>query len=76
MVVDTNVIVSALIFGGEVERVRTAWQSKQFIPLASKVTATELIRVLAYPKFKLSFDEQEALLADYMLYCEAVLMPA
>jgi len=37
---------------------------------------TELIRVLAYPKFRLTRSEQEELLADYLPYCEAVPMPS
>ena len=35
----------------------------------------ELIRVLAYPKFKLTPDEQEELLADYLPYCSVVTLP-
>jgi uncharacterized protein len=46
------------------------------MPLASKATITELIRVLAYPKFKLTKSDQEDLLADYLPFCETVLMPA
>ena len=33
------------------------------------------MRVLAYPKFKLSHAEQEELLADYLPYCELVTIP-
>lgn len=75
VVIDTNIIVSALIFGGKVSRLRLAWQDDLFIPLVSKATTTELIRVLAYPKFKLTPTEQEDLISDYILFCEAVAMP-
>jgi putative PIN family toxin of toxin-antitoxin system len=75
VVIDTNIIVSALIFGGKVSRLRLAWQNDLFIPLVSKATTTELIRVLAYPKFKLTPTEQEDLISDYILFCEAVAMP-
>ena len=75
VVIDTNIIVSALIFGGKVSRLRLAWQDDLFIPLVSKATTTELIRVLAYPKFKLTPTEQEDLISDYILFCEAVTMP-
>ena len=34
------------------------------------------MRVLAYPKFKLSSAEQQELLADYLPYCATVRMPA
>jgi putative PIN family toxin of toxin-antitoxin system len=75
VVVDTNLVVSALIFGGRVSRLRLAWQGDRFTPLVSKATTTELIRVLAYPKFKLTPTEQEDLLSDYILFCEAVAIP-
>ena len=75
VVIDTNIIVSALIFGGKVSRLRLAWQNDLFIPLVSKATTTDLIRVLAYPKFKLTPTEQEDLISDYILFCEAVAMP-
>ena len=75
VVIDTNIIISALIFGGRISRLRLAWQDDLFTPLVSKATTTELIRVLAYPKFKLTPTEQEDLLSDYILFCEAVAMP-
>ncbi|MEH2319777.1 putative toxin-antitoxin system toxin component, PIN family [Nostoc sp.] len=75
VVIDTNIIISALIFGGRVSRLRLAWQDDLFTPLVSKATTTELIRVLAYPKFKLTPTEQEDLLSDYILFCETVAMP-
>ncbi|QLE54202.1 putative toxin-antitoxin system toxin component, PIN family [Nostoc sp. TCL26-01] len=75
VVIDTNIIISALIFAGRVSRLRLAWQDDLFTPLVSKATTTELIRVLAYPKFKLTPTEQEDLLADYILFCEAVTIP-
>ena len=75
VVIDTNLVLSALIFGGSTARLRLAWQSDRVIPLASKATITELIRVLAYPKFKLTKAEQEDLLADYLPFCDTVLLP-
>jgi len=71
VVLDTNCIVSALLFSrGRLAWMRHAWQSGQFVPLVSRATAEELIRVLAYPKFKLDPAEREALLADYLPYTE------
>jgi uncharacterized protein len=75
VVIDTNILISALIFGGKIARLRFAWQEGYFTPLVSKVTTTELIRVLAYPKFRLTPTEQEDLLSDYLLFCESVMMP-
>jgi len=75
VVVDTNLVLSALVFGGSTARLRLAWQSDRFVPLASKATIMELIRVLDYPKFKLTKAEQEDLLADYLPFCDTVLLP-
>jgi putative PIN family toxin of toxin-antitoxin system len=75
VVIDTNLVLSALVFGGSTAKLRLAWQDNRFTPLVSKATVMELIRVLAYPKFKLTKAEQEDLLADYLPFCETVLMP-
>jgi len=70
-VLDTNVVLSTLIRPGGVSgRLRLAWQSQRFVPLESRPTAAELIRVLAYPKFKLTLEEQHDLLADYLPWAE------
>lgn len=76
-VVDTNLVVSALVFTrGRMSELRNSWQAGQFDPLVSRSTATELLRVLAYPKFQLSEAEREDLLADYLPYCTTVRMPS
>ncbi len=75
VVIDTNLVLSALVFGGNTAKLRLAWQENRFTPLASEETITELTRVLAYPKFRLTPSEQEALLADYLPFCETVPMP-
>lgn len=76
VVLDTNLVLSALVFAqGRLGVLRHAWQEVRFVPLVSKTTAAELMRVLAYPKFKLSADEQQELLADYLPWCEVVHIP-
>lgn len=76
VVLDTNVVVSALLFGGGVAaRVRTGWQSGRFVPLASAATALELLRVMAYPKFRLTPEDQADLLADYLPWVAVVAIP-
>lgn len=73
VVIDTNCLVSALIFSRRsFAWLREAWQTQRFVALASRETVSELLRVLAYPKFKLTRDEQEALLAEFLPYVEAV----
>ncbi|MBD2113071.1 MULTISPECIES: putative toxin-antitoxin system toxin component, PIN family [Cyanophyceae] len=75
VVLDTNVLISALVFKqGILATLRQTWQGKGFTPLVSRATVTELIRVLAYPKFRLSKTEQEELLADYLPYCNVIPM--
>ncbi len=77
VVLDTNLVLSALVFsGGRVAELRRAWQQGAVTPLVSRDTAAELVRVLAYPKFCLTREEQEVLLADYLPYAETVKIPA
>jgi putative PIN family toxin of toxin-antitoxin system len=76
VVFDTNVILSALVFGGPAtRRLRSMWQQGDCVPLVSTATGAELVRVLAYPKFKLSEAEQEELLADYLPYAQVMTVP-
>ena len=77
VVLDTNVVVSALLFArGPAARVRLAWQSGLLKPLASRDTVAEIVRVLAYPKFRLSADDQQELLADYLPAATVVPIPS
>ena len=76
VVLDTNVVLSALVFRrGTAALVRAAWQSGRIKPLASKATASELVRALAYLKFALDAPAQAELLADYLPWIEAVTVP-
>jgi uncharacterized protein len=76
-VLDTNVVLSALLFSqGQLSRLRLDWQQASFHPIVSRDTTQELVRVLAYPRFKLTADDQRELLADYLPYCMPVVMPA
>ena len=73
VVFDTNTVVSALLFReGRLSCLRDHWRSFDVTPLVSRPTADELIRVLAYPKFKLDKADIETLLADYLPYTESV----
>ena len=79
-VLDTHVVLSALLFGGGASarptvRIRQGWQAGLLLPLVSTATVQELMRVLAYPKFKLSADEQRELLADYLPFADVVTVP-
>lgn len=51
---------------------RHLWQSRTVLPLVSAQTARELLRVLSYPKFRLSAQDREEMLADYLPYAQVV----
>ena len=57
VVIDTNVIVSALLFGGKPGELIQLWKTGRIQPLISKEITEEYLRVLAYPKFNLSEKE-------------------
>jgi uncharacterized protein len=73
VVFDTTTVVSALLFAnGHLAWLRRHWREGECAPLISRETAAELTRVLRYPKFKLSAEEAQELLADYLPYCEVI----
>ena len=65
VVIDTNVVISALLFGGAPGKLVAFWQRGIIKPAASKEIIDEYLRVLTYPKFKLSEEE-----INYLLYQE------
>jgi uncharacterized protein len=75
-VVDTNTIISALLFSGTVSQLVPAWQSGRFEFLISKPILQEYLRALAYPKFRLSGDEIRSLVEEEILpFVETVRRP-
>ncbi len=73
VVIDTNVIVSALLFGGTPGKLIQLWKTGQIQPLISKEITEEYLQVLAYPKFNLSENEIDFLLNHEILpYFKAV----
>ena len=73
IVLDTNTLISALLF--QKDRwtwLREAWKSGAVVPVVCRQTVQELIRVLAYPKFRLDPADQQALLEDLLPYCETL----
>ena len=65
VVVDTNVLISALLFGGTPGKLISLWQKRAIKPMASKEIIDEYLRVLTYPRFNL--DESEI---NYLIYRE------
>ena len=74
-VFDTNVVLSALVFGRRLFWLRQAWASGAVTPIVCRETVTELLRVLAYPKFRLDAAERETLLAEYLPFAETARLP-
>ena len=73
VVLDTNVVVSALVFRkGSLARLRELWSGERFVPLTDRAASEELVRVLAYPKFRLEADDITSLLEDYLPFAEPV----
>lgn len=62
VVIDTNVLISCLLFNGRLEPLRTLWQTGRIVPVLSKQTFDELHRVLTYPKFRLTPQEIAAII--------------
>ena len=67
VVLDTNVIVSALLFTGKVSCLVDKWKSGSMILLATKEIIQGYLRVLAYPKFELTETEIETVLNQEIL---------
>jgi putative PIN family toxin of toxin-antitoxin system len=67
VVLDTNVVVSALLFKTTLSKVIDLWQAGAIIPAISKDTFQELRAVLEYPKFALTQDEIRAVLEQEIL---------
>ena len=73
VVFDTNTVISALLFSkGRLAWLRTVWRQGTIVPLISKATTEEIIRVLAYPKFHLDATDQEELLGDFLPFAEVI----
>ncbi len=73
VVLDTNVVLSAILFSrGRLTWLRQLWREGGFLPLSSRETVAELVRVLAYPKFSLTSEDIETLLSAYLPYSELV----
>jgi len=62
VVLDTNVLLSALLFGGSLTPLVEGWKQGRFFPVFSRATFQEFTAVLTYPKFKLTKGEISALL--------------
>jgi len=77
VVLDTNVIVSALLFRGPMARLHELWKQRALTILASREIIEEYVSVLAYPKFDLTEGEIGNLLQEELIpYIEPVKIPS
>jgi len=67
VVLDTNTVISALLFTGTASRLVPLWQAQRITALVSRQILEEYLRVLAYPKFQLSDQEVRALIEEELL---------
>lgn len=67
VVLDTNVLIAALLFKGELSRIVGLWQKGKIVPVVSRETFEELRTVLEYPKFSLSRAEMKSLIEHEIL---------
>ena len=73
VVLDTNTVVSALLFSGISSKLVSLWQKGLITPLLSREILDEYLRVLSYPKFDLSEGEIKELIQEEILpYAEVV----
>jgi uncharacterized protein len=73
VVLDTNAVISALLFSGVSSKLGSLWQNGLITPLLSREILDEYLRVLSYPKFELSEKEIKELIQEEILpYAEVV----
>ncbi|MFC1852290.1 putative toxin-antitoxin system toxin component, PIN family [candidate division CSSED10-310 bacterium] len=67
VVLDTNVLISAILFQGSLSQFVIWWQQKDIIPLLSRETFAEFKAALHYPKFQLSISEISYIIEEIIL---------
>lgn len=67
VVLDTNVLISAILFRGEVGRIADLWKGGRIVPFVSRETFEEFRRVLHYAKFRLTQGEIRSIIEDETL---------
>lgn len=67
VVLDTNIVISAVLFKGKLSSLVSLWKAKQFTFVISGEILKEYLRVLSYPKFKLTESEIRTILSEELL---------
>ncbi|MBI5025666.1 MAG: putative toxin-antitoxin system toxin component, PIN family [Nitrospirae bacterium] len=73
VVLDTNTLVSALLFRGELSKIVDLWKNGSIVPMFSRETFREFKTVLEYPKFSLTEQEIKVIIEEEVLpYSEVI----
>jgi len=73
VVLDTNVFISSVLFYGPPSKFVTLWQQDDIVLLVSSEVLKEYLRVLSYPKFRLTKKEIQSLIeVEVMPFVEPV----
>ncbi len=67
VVLDTNVLISSILFKGELAGIVDLWKRGKIVPVVSKETFDEFRTVLEYPKFRLTRGEIKAVIEEEAL---------
>jgi len=67
IVLDTNVLISSLLFKGELAGVVDLWKKGRIIPIFSRDTFDEFKTVLEYPKVSLTTQEMKVIIEEEVL---------
>ena len=73
VVLDTNILVSALLFKGGLAALVDLWKKGRLIPVLSRETFQEFKAVLEYPKFSLTRQDMKVIIEEEVLpYFEVI----
>jgi len=67
VVLDTNVLISSILFRGELAGIVDLWKRGRIVPVFSRETFDEFRAVLEYPKFKLTEREIKSIIEEEVL---------
>ena len=77
VVLDTNVVVSTLVFSSRaLSWLPPAWREGFIKPLVTPATLLELADVLGYDKFGIAPERRLELIGQYEPWCQLVIIPA
>ena len=67
VVLDTNILISSILFTGELARIVDLWKRGRIVPVVSRETFDEFRKVLEYQKFGLTKGEIRTIIEEEVL---------